>query len=146
MVKKIVGPYEHYERPSTPRQNQYEDSHSWLHWLTIITVSLVTLLPAAHYASTLYGPKSSSQVVTTKTVKPVKRQVVVKAARPTATKTSSASAVASAKRSKVKSYVVQDGDTLSSIAARFHTTIAKLVTLNQLTDNSIQAGQTIVVK
>lgn len=140
MVKKIAGPYEHYERPSTPRQNQYDDSHSWLHWLTIIIVSLVILLPAAHYASTLYGPKSLPQAATTKTVKPVKRQVVAKAARPTT------SATLSAKRSKFESYVVQDGNTLSSIAASFHTTIARLITLNQLTDNSIQAGQTIVVK
>src|SRR5690606_39566124 len=44
------------------------------------------------------------------------------------------------------SYVVQRGDTLSGIAARFSTTVAELATINQLRDrHSIRIGQTLIL-
>lgn len=42
-------------------------------------------------------------------------------------------------------YVVQAGDTLFSIAQRFHTTVAALKKLNNLTGDTIQVGQKLVV-
>lgn len=44
------------------------------------------------------------------------------------------------------SYKVQSGDSLSRIAARFNTSVAELVAINQLRDrHSIRAGQTLVL-
>ncbi len=44
------------------------------------------------------------------------------------------------------SYKVQNGDSLSGIAARFDTSVAELVAINQLKDrHSIRAGQTLVL-
>ena len=44
------------------------------------------------------------------------------------------------------SYKIQSGDSLSGIAARFNTSVAELVAINQLRDrHSIRAGQTLVL-
>lgn len=44
------------------------------------------------------------------------------------------------------SYTIQNGDSLSGIAARFNTSVAELVAINQLRDrHSIRAGQTLVL-
>ncbi|HLI01986.1 MAG TPA: LysM peptidoglycan-binding domain-containing protein, partial [Acidimicrobiales bacterium] len=42
-------------------------------------------------------------------------------------------------------YTVQSGDTLSSIAVRFHTTVATLVQANHLSSDAIDAGQVLQV-
>jgi len=43
-----------------------------------------------------------------------------------------------------KTYTIKAGDSLSSIAAKFKTTVAKLMTLNKLTDsNRISVGQVL---
>ena len=45
-----------------------------------------------------------------------------------------------------KKYVVQSGDSLSSIAARFDTTTSELMTLNpDLSGSTVVVGQRIVV-
>ena len=44
------------------------------------------------------------------------------------------------------SYVVQEGDTLSAIAERFHVDVAQLASANGITDpDDIQAGQPLAV-
>ncbi len=45
-----------------------------------------------------------------------------------------------------KSVTIKNGDTLSEIAARNHTTVAKLRKLNKISGNSIRAGKKIKVK
>lgn len=44
-----------------------------------------------------------------------------------------------------KTYTVVSGDTLSAIAAKFKTTVAKLKALNKLTSDNIQVGQVLTV-
>jgi lysozyme len=47
----------------------------------------------------------------------------------------------------VKTYVVRKGDTLSGIAAKYHTSVSKLVKLNGIKDpNKIYVGQKIRLK
>src|SRR5690606_16878303 len=44
------------------------------------------------------------------------------------------------------SYVVQSGDSLSTIAKRYNTTVAELATINQLRNrNSLRIGQVIIL-
>lgn len=58
------------------------------------------------------------------------------------TETSSSSATSS---STYKSYVVESGDTLSSIANKYGTTVARLMTLNNLRTGTISTGTTLRV-
>ncbi len=51
-----------------------------------------------------------------------------------------------AKKEKNRSVTVKSGDTLSEIAARNHTTVAKLRKLNKISGSSIRAGKKIKVK
>ena len=45
-----------------------------------------------------------------------------------------------------REYTVQDGDTLSAIAARFGTTVDDITALNNITDpNALQIGQTLLI-
>jgi peptidoglycan hydrolase-like protein with peptidoglycan-binding domain len=51
------------------------------------------------------------------------------------------------KAAAMKTYVVKKGDTLSEIAVKYHTTVAKLVKLNNIKDpNKIYVGQKIHLK
>ena len=63
---------------------------------------------------------------------------VVKPARPTASRTKS--------KSRGKSVTVRSGDTLSHIARRNHTTVAKLRKLNGIKGSNLRPGQKIRVK
>ncbi len=51
-----------------------------------------------------------------------------------------------AKKERSKNVTIKSGDTLSEIAARHHTTVAKLRKLNKISGNSIRAGKKIKVK
>ncbi len=42
-------------------------------------------------------------------------------------------------------YVVQSGDTLGTIAAKFNSTVDSITTKNKLTSDSIQVGQTLII-
>jgi lysostaphin len=45
-----------------------------------------------------------------------------------------------------KTYIVKPGDTLTSIAIKFNTTVAALVAANQLSNpNNITVGQTLII-
>ena len=50
------------------------------------------------------------------------------------------------RRERNKSVTIKNGDTLSEIAARHHTTVSKLRKLNKISGNSIRAGKKIKVK
>ena len=63
---------------------------------------------------------------------------VVKPARPTASRTKS--------KSRGKAVTVRSGDTLSHIARRNHTTVAKLRKLNGIKGSNLRPGQKIRVK
>jgi LysM repeat protein len=64
----------------------------------------------------------------------------------TAMQTSQAAPAAAAVAASGQTYTVQAGDTLSGIAARFGTTVSRLVQLNGLSDpNFIRIGQVLVI-
>ena len=50
------------------------------------------------------------------------------------------------KGARSKSVTIRQGDTLSEIAERNHTTVKKLRRLNKISGNSIRAGKKIKVK
>ena len=50
------------------------------------------------------------------------------------------------KSQKAKNVSIREGDTLSEIAERNHTTVAKLKKLNKISGNNIRAGKKIRVK
>ena len=52
----------------------------------------------------------------------------------------------SSKKRASKSVTIREGDTLSEIAERHHTTVKKLKKLNGIKGNSIRAGKKIKVK
>ena len=64
----------------------------------------------------------------------------------TSRSTSSRSRSKSRNRSRGKTVTIRNGDTLSQIAARNHTTVAKLKKLNKISGTSIRAGKKIRVK
>ena len=64
----------------------------------------------------------------------------------TSRSTSSRSRSKSRNRSSGKTVTIRNGDTLSQIAARNHTTVAKLKKLNKISGTSIRAGKKIRVK
>lgn len=64
----------------------------------------------------------------------------------TSRSTSSRSRSKSRNRSRGKTITIRNGDTLSQIAARNHTTVAKLKKLNKISGTSIRAGKKIRVK
>lgn len=64
----------------------------------------------------------------------------------TSRSTSSRSRSKSRSRSRGKTVTIRNGDTLSQIAARNHTTVAKLKKLNKISGTSIRAGKKIRVK
>ena len=64
----------------------------------------------------------------------------------TSRSTSSRSHSKSRNRSRGKTVTIRNGDTLSQIAARNHTTVAKLKKLNKISGTSIRAGKKIRVK
>ena len=63
--------------------------------------------------------------------------------KPTPKPTPSPSNTANVTTDSATSYKVKSGDTLSSIAGRFGTTVTKLKNLNNLSSNTIQVGQTL---
>ena len=71
------------------------------------------------------------------------RRSVVEVAEPKATSKSSKKSKSKKKR---KTVTVRKGDTLSSIAARYGTTVARLRKLNGLKGNTIQAGRKLRVR
>lgn len=64
----------------------------------------------------------------------------------TSRSTSSRSRSKSRNRSRGKTVTIRNGDTLSQIASRNHTTVAKLKKLNKISGTSIRAGKKIRVK
>ncbi|MBV8087869.1 MAG: LysM peptidoglycan-binding domain-containing protein, partial [Chloroflexi bacterium] len=65
---------------------------------------------------------------------------------PAAAPAAAPAAPASPPKAATKQITIQDGDTLSKLAAKYGTTVAQLQALNHLDDpNSIQSGQTLLV-
>lgn len=140
------GPFKHYERPTKPRTSGERPSsgHKWGIVITILVIILVILIPLVHHlASAHNGEKVQEVQRVSKTQSSKKKKSVTKKKN----KTKSKSTTASKPKKQTKTYVVKDGDTLTSIAQKFNMTVSELTKLNKLTNSDqVNAGQTLKVK
>lgn len=166
MDQKPKGPYKHVERPSESRVSSHDNDNNmgssrWGAVIIILIVIIIALIPIVYKFSS-DRVKNQAQPVQTvkktssvkKTVKPKKKSKKKKSAisssnsamQSSTSKTSSSSINESNSSSSntPKTYVVQDGDTLSSIAADHGMSVSSLAELNDLdSDSGVEAGQTL---
>lgn len=156
------GPYKHYERPTEGRAN--EDEKSGGHWgivISVLIIILAVLVPVVHKVA-LQHSQQTEQPTEVQKVKKTESSSENK----TSKKSSSSSVKSKAKQSAKKSsettkqssssnssdstpatYVVQDGDSLTSIAKKYGMSVDELAKLNNLSDTSnIAAGDTLKLK
>ena len=104
-------------------------------------------LPSTMVNSFIDNEESISAYNTDNLLRTRSEVVVTEAvASTTSRSTSSRSRSKSRNRSRGKTVTIRNGDTLSQIAARNHTTVAKLKKLNKISGTSIRAGKKIRVK
>ncbi len=153
MDKKSTGPYQHYERPTKKRSSQDKQprgSARWIAVIVILAVILIALIPAVHRLASNHSQKAE-EVQTLKKVSSssAKSSKEKKTSSSSAKKSSSqsSSSSSSSKETTPKTYTVQTGDTLTSIAEQYGVTVDKLARLNNLEDSSnVNIGQTLKLK
>ena len=154
------GPYQHYKRPQKPRAETYSSvSKGWIALIILVIVVLISLVPVVHHLAA--NNNSHEKVVevrkTTKKahtkikakVAPVKNKKIKPKAKPKPKAKSSKKTPTKPKKKRVtiKQYVVQDGDSLTSIAQHFNISVGHLAELNQLDPNSqVDTGQTLRIR
>ena len=72
--------------------------------------------------------------------------MITNTAPPSVQRSSSSTAVASANLANAAYYTVRNGDTLSYIAAKYHTTVARIKQLNSLRSDFLKVGQRLRIK
>ena len=153
MDKKSTGPYQHYERPTKKRSSQDKQprgSARWIAVIVILAVILITLIPAVHRLASKHSQKAE-EVQTLKKVSSssAKSSKEKKTSSSSAKKSSSqsSSSSSSSKETTPKTYTVQTGDTLTSIAEQYGMTVDQLARLNNIEDSSnVNIGQTLKLK
>lgn len=153
MDKKSTGPYQHYERPTKKRSSQDKQprgSARWIAVIVILAVILIALIPAVHRLASNHFQKAE-EVQTLKKVSSssAKSSKEKKTSSSSAKKSSSqsSSSSSSSKETTPKTYTVQTGDTLTSIAEQYGMTVDQLARLNNLEDSSnVNIGQTLKLK
>lgn len=147
------GPYKHYERPSHGRADNEQPSPggNWRIVISVLIIVLVILIPGVHYFASRNVQKAEqpkevqrvSQVSSHRSVVKHKKHVA-KNKKKSNNLTNSLSAQ---HKSGAKTYVVQDGDTLTDIAEKHGMSVSELAALNGLDqDSSINAGDTLKLK
>ncbi len=162
MTNNPKGPYQHYKRPQKTRVEAYNSvSKCWIVLIVLLIMILIGLVPVVHHLAA--NNSSSNKIVEV-------RKIHKKAAKKAKTKASPAKnklvenktkskpkaeqkAKVKQKRKhaktklKIKQYIVQSGDSLSSIARRFKISVGQLAELNQLDPNSqVDIGQVLRIK
>ena len=158
MNNNSKGPYQHYKRPKKSRVETYSSvSKGWIALIILIVVILIGLVPVVHNLASNNG--SNEKVVEVrKTTKKVHTKKKAKA-EPVKSKETKTDAKTKTKLSKktpkkpkkkrvvIKQYVVQEGDSLTSIARHFNISVGQLAELNQLDPNSqVDTGQTLRIR
>lgn len=150
--------YKHYERPRESRAATHKaSSKGWATIVACLVIILVALVPIVHHLAS--ADKKADQVVELRKSSKKQKQRKAKNStkkvnkkiekKPVAKSQSKSQAKSKLKASEDSSgeYVVQTGDSLTSIAAQFNTTVDDLMQLNNLDSNGqVYAGQTIKVK
>ena len=158
MNNNSKGPYQHYKRPKKSRVETYSSvSKGWTALIILIVVILIGLVPVVHNLASNNGSnekavevrKAAKKEDTKKKdkVQPVKSKET-KAKAKTKTKSSKKTPKKPKKKHVViKQYVVQEGDSLTSIARHFNISVGQLAELNQLDPNSqVDTEQTLRIR
>ena len=156
------GPYQHYKRPQKSRVETYSSvSKGWIALIILIIVVLISLVPVVHHLAAnnnshekVVEVRKTTKKAHTKTkakVAPVKnKKIKPKSKRKRKPKPKSSKKTPTKpkkKRVTINQYVVQDGDSLTSIASHFNITVGHLAELNQLDPNSqVDTGQTLRIR
>ena len=152
------GPYQHYKRPQKPRAETYSSvSKGWIALIILVIVVLISLVPVVHHLAAnnnshekVVEVRKTSKKAHTKTkakVAPVKNKEIKAKAKPKPKSSKKTPTKPKKKRVTIKQYVVQDGDSLTSIAQHFNISVGHLAELNQLDPNSqVDTGQTLRIR
>ena len=158
MTNKPKGPYQHYKRPQKTRVEAYNSvSKGWIVLIVLLIMILIGLVPVVHHLAA--NNSSSNKIVEVrKTHKKAAKKAKTKASpaknKLVENKTKSKPKAKpkpkvkhKKKHVKTKQYIVQSGDSLSSIARRFKISVGQLAELNQLDPNSqVDIGQVLRIK
>lgn len=158
MTNNPKGPYQHYKRPQKTRVETYNSvSKGWIVLIVLLIMILIGLVPVVHHLAA--NNNSSNKIVEVrKTHKRAAKKANVKASpaknKLVENKTKSKPKAKpkpkvkhKKKHVKTKQYIVQSGDSLSSIARRFKISVGQLAELNQLDPNSqVDIGQVLRIK
>ncbi|MBC6349832.1 LysM peptidoglycan-binding domain-containing protein [Lactobacillus melliventris] len=158
MTNNPKGPYQHYKRPQKTRVETYNSvSKGWIVLIVLLIMILIGLVPVVHHLAA--NNNSSNRIVEVrKTHKKAAKKANVKASpaknKLVENKTKSKPKAKpkpkvkhKKKQVKTKQYIVQSGDSLSSIARRFKISVGQLAELNQLDPNSqVDIGQVLRIK
>lgn len=158
MTNNPKGPYQHYKRPQKTRVETYNSvSKGWIVLIVLLIMILIGLVPVVHHLAA--NNNSSNKIVEVrKTHKKAAKKANVKASpaknKLVENKTKSKPKAIpkpkvkhKKKHVKTKQYIVQSGDSLSSIARRFKISVGQLAELNQLDPNSqVDIGQVLRIK
>lgn len=158
MTNNPKGPYQHYKRPQKTRVETYNSvSKGWIVLIVLLIMILIGLVPVVHHLAA--NNNSSNKIVEVrKTHKKAAKKANVKASpaknKLVENKTKSKPKAKpkpnvkhKKKHVKTKQYIVQSGDSLSSIARRFKISVGQLAELNQLDPNSqVDIGQVLRIK
>lgn len=158
MTNNPKGPYQHYKRPQKTRVETYSSvSKGWIVLIVLLIMILIGLVPLVHHLAA--NNNSSNKIVEVrKTHKKAAKKANIKASpaknKLVKNKTKSKPKAEQKpkvkrkkKHAKTKQYIVQSGDSLSSIAHRFKISVGQLAELNQLDPNSqVDIGQVLRIK
>lgn len=158
MTNNPKGPYQHYKRPQKTRVETYNSvSKGWIVLIVLLIMILIGLVPVVQHLAA--NNNSSNKIVEVrKTHKKAAKKANVKASpaknKLVENKTKSKPKAKpkpkvkhKKKHVKTKQYIVQSGDSLSSIARRFKISVGQLAELNQLDPNSqVDIGQVLRIK
>ena len=158
MTNNPKGPYQHYKRPQKTRVETYNSvSKGWIVLIVLLIMILIGLVPVVHHLAA--NNSSSNKIVEVrKTHKKAAKKAKTKASpaknKLVENKTKSKPKAKpkpkvkhKKKHVKTKQYIVQSGDSLSSIARRFKISVGQLAELNQLDPNSqVDIGQVLRIK
>ena len=158
MTNNPKGPYQHYKRPQKTRVETYNSvSKGWIVLIVLLIMILIGLVPVVHHLAA--NNNSSNKIVEVrKTHKKAAKKANTKASpaknKLVENKTKSKPKAKpkpkvkhKKKHVKTKQYIVQSGDSLSSIARRFKISVGQLAELNQLDPNSqVDIGQVLRIK
>lgn len=152
------GPYQHYQRPQKTRVETYNYvSRGWIVLIVLLIMILIGLVPVVHHLAA--NNNSSTKIVEVrkthkKAVKKanskassVKNKLVKNKTKSKPKAKQKPKVKYKKKHEKIKQYIVQSGDSLSSIARRLKISAGQLAELNQLDPNSqLDIGQVLRVK